>query len=464
MSGLNLTLAETAQAVGARKTAGLPDVRFPGVSTDTRTIQSGDLFVPIRGEQFDGHAFINQAFEKGAAATLAELDVPAAKGRRVIRVTDTLKALGDLASHIRHRQNLKVVAITGSNGKTTTKEMIRTILGRKYDVLATEGNFNNLVGLPLTLFRLRPEHEVAVLEMGMNRPGEIARLTEIADPDLGIITNVAPAHLEGLGSVDGVALAKGELFRGLGPDAVGAVNMDDPLVMREARHLGGRSISYGFDRRADVSARNLGRSSLNGTRFDLVFPQGRVPVKFALLGKHNARNALAAAAVCWSMGLSPARIASALDGFRPFPGRLELKKIKRSIYLLNDTYNANPGSTIAALEVLSDIRGKGRAVAVLGDMLELGDHSQSEHRRVGRFAADLGVDVLVGVGREMEALVKAARKSSPSPATTKWFKDTASAADWLQTELRAHDRVLVKGSRGMRMENVSNALANGGAA
>jgi UDP-N-acetylmuramoyl-tripeptide--D-alanyl-D-alanine ligase len=460
LSGLNLTLAETALAVNARKKKGLPEVRFSGVSTDTRTIRPGDLFVPIRGDQFDGHDFINQAFDKGAAATLAEPGTQVPRGRRVIRVADTLQALGDLASHIRHRQKLKVVAVTGSNGKTTTKEMIRRILDRKYEVLATEGNFNNLVGLPLTLFRLRPEHEVAVLEMGMNRPGEITRLTEIADPDLGLITNVAPAHLEGLGSVDGVARAKGELFRGLGPESIGAVNADDPLVMREARYLGGRSISFGFNRKADVSVRSLSRSGLSGLRFDLVYPQGRAPVKFALLGEHNVRNALAAASVCWSLGLSPARIASALDGFRPFPGRLELKKIKRSIYLLDDTYNANPGSTLAALDVLTNIRGKGRAIAVLGDMLELGDYSRREHRRVGRNAAEMGADIVIGVGKESQALIRAARKIS-SKAAAKWFKDTASAAKWLKSQLRPHDRVLIKGSRGMRMENVVKALTNG---
>ena len=458
MTRLELNLAEAARAIGIAENPDWSGIHLAGVSTDTRTIRPGELFVALRGENFDGHQFLKAAFDQGASAAVVETGTRTPAGRVCLKIADTLRALGDLAAHMRGRQPLKVIAVTGSNGKTTTKEMLVRILERRYEVLSNTGNLNNLVGLPLTLFRLRPEHEVAVLEMGMNRPGEIARLTKIAAPDVGLITCVAPAHLEGLGSIEGVARAKGELFAGLSPDALGAVNLDDPLVVKQARPLAGRMVTFGFHPRADMRAINVTQRSLRRTSFTLVTPQADVPVRFPLLGRHNVGNALAAAAAAWALGFSPARIATGLDDFPPFPGRLELKPLPGRIYLLDDTYNANPASTRAALEVLARLRGRGRAVAVLGDMLELGPKTADMHRSVGESAAQLGVDLLAAVGSEAKHVVRAAEQHASPPAQAVGFKDTSSAADWLTNHLKPNDRVLVKGSRGMRMEYIVKRL------
>jgi UDP-N-acetylmuramoyl-tripeptide--D-alanyl-D-alanine ligase len=456
-----MALDEAARALGLRTKEGWADAGLSGIGTDTRTLKPGELYVALKGENFDGHRFLGQALEKGAAAAVVRKGAPAPKGLTVLRVEDTLKGLGDLAAWFRRSRRIKVAAITGSNGKTTTKEMLVAILSRKFKVLATEGNFNNLVGLPLTIFRLRGEHEAAVLEMGMNRPGEIARLTEIAAPDVGAITNVGPAHIEGLGSLRGVAKAKGELFRGLGRQAVGVVNLDDPLVVQQAVVMGERRVTFGFTDKADVHAAGLEQTNLTGTRFTLVTPQGRAEVRFQLLGRHNVANALTAGAAASAFGLSPDEIAAGLNNFQPYHGRLDLKHLPGQVQLLDDTYNANPASTIAALEVLTSKRDRGRAVAVLGDMLELGKQSGSEHARVGKAAASLGVDVLVAVGRESRRLGLAAKNSARPPASIRWFADKQEATDWIEETLRPHDRILVKGSRGMHMEDIVNRLSAG---
>ena len=240
MTGFEMNLAQAAEAVGTSLPSGCKNIQLTGVSTDTRTLRPGELFVALRGVQFDGHEFVRRAFEAGAAAVLIDHEAKPIRGKVCLRAPDTLRALGDLAAWIRNRPGLKVAAITGSNGKTTTKEMLVAILKRRFRTLATKGNFNNLVGLPLTLFRLEAEHEAAILEMGMNAPGEIARLTEIAKPDVALITNVGPAHLEGLGSLSGVARAKGELFAGLTDEALAVVNLDDVMVQSEAERFQGQ--------------------------------------------------------------------------------------------------------------------------------------------------------------------------------------------------------------------------------
>jgi len=454
LTGLNLSLAEAAGAMGARNRTGLTGVILAGVGTDSRKIGPGELFVALKGPNFDGHAFVGQAFEAGAAAAVIADSERSVRGKICLRVPDTLKALGDLAALVRRRRPLKVVALTGSNGKTTTKEMLIRIIGRKYNTLATQGNLNNLIGLPLTLFGLRNGHQAAVLEMGMNRPGEIARLTEIADPDVGLVTNVGPAHLEGLRDLDGVTRAKGEIYAGLRKEAVAVVNLDDPLAAGAASVFPGRRLTFGFKPPAEVRVRGLRRRSLTGTDFELMTPEGAAKIRFALLGRHNVANALAASGAALALGLSPADIRAGLEGFRPFPGRLELKRLPGPVYLIDDTYNANPASTRAALEVLTDLKGKGRAVAVLGDMLELGSTAETEHQSVGRTAARLGVDVLITVGPNAKIMSQAARKEAGAPTEIFWFPDVSPAADFLGRRIQAYDRILVKGSRSMRMERI----------
>lgn len=462
MTGLDISLAEAARAVGAKDRPGWGEIRLAGVSTDSRTIRPGELFVALRGENFDGRDFVRSAFDRGASAAVVEADFRPLRGRPCLRVSDTLRALGDLAAYVRRRRPLKVMAVTGSSGKTTTKEMLVGILSRKYKTLATSGNLNNLVGLPLTLFGLRPEHETAVLEMGMNRPGEIARLTEIADPDVGLVTNVGPAHVEGLGSLRGVARAKGELFAGLNGRSMALVNRDDPLVVRASAAFGGRRLTFGFTREAEVRVRGLRTHGMRGSGFELVSPQGETSIRLSLLGRHNVANALAASAGALALGIKPTGIRSGLEKVRPFPGRLELKRLPGPVYLLDDTYNANPASTRAALEALTSIRGRGRALAVLGDMLELGPVSRAQHAGLGRAAAEMGLDLLITVGPEARAMGRAARTSGLPLGRVLWFPEAESAARWLTGRLAPHDRVLVKGSRAMGMERIVSHLEGKG--
>ncbi|MDY6852381.1 MAG: UDP-N-acetylmuramoyl-tripeptide--D-alanyl-D-alanine ligase [Thermodesulfobacteriota bacterium] len=458
MTGLNMNLAEAALAVGARSRPGLAEITLSGVSTDTRTIRPGELFVALCGENFDGHGFVKKAFEQGAAAAVIAGEADPVRGRPCLRVPDTLRALGDLAAWLRQRQPLKVLAVTGSNGKTTTKEMLVKIISRKYKTLATKGNFNNLVGLPLTMFGLRPRHRAAVLEMGMNRPGEIARLTEIARPDVGLVTNIGPAHIEKLGDLRGVARAKGELYAGLKDKAVAVVNQDDPLVTEMAGAFGGEKLTFGFSRQAQVHVRGLRLRGLKGSTFEIVTPSGPAQISFSLLGRHNVANALAAAAGALALGLTTEDIQAGLEDFSPFPGRMNLKRLQGPVYLFDDTYNANPASTKAALRVLAALRGQGRILAVLGDMLELGPAAGPEHTAIGRTAAEMGVDILAAVGNEARALADEAGKTGMPKTKVLWFAEATEAADWLRNEIQPYDRVLVKGSRGMRMERIVKRL------
>jgi len=464
LNDLRLNLAEATASLGLPSRNRDDEKILSGINTDSRTIRPGELFVALRGDTFDGHDFLSQAFERGATAAVVASDAPIIR-RRCLRVPDTLKALGDLAAYLRQRQSgLKVLAVTGSNGKTTTKEMLVRILSRKYRVLASDGNFNNLIGLPLTLFRLRTEHQVAVLEMGTNAPGEIARLTDIAKPDLALITNIGPAHLAGLGSIEGVARAKGELFAGLSRQATAIVNLDDPRVMAQAAGGPYRRLSFGFDRRAEVRVRGLRPRGLQGMRFDLVTPAGDTMVRMPLFGRHNVGNALAASACALALDVDQDVIADALQTCRPFPGRLELKRLPGPIHLLDDTYNSNPASTRAALQVLKSLQGRGRLFAALGDMLELGRASRAEHAGIGRLAVDMDLDALAAVGRNSKAMARAAEQAGLPASQVAWFPDTNRAAGWLRTRLRPHDRVLIKGSRGMHMETIVQQLTDVGKA
>ena len=465
MTGINLTLAQAAKAVGAPRENAHGDLRLAGVSTDSRNIRPGELFVALKGDRFDGHVYLKKALAAGAAAAVVAEGTAPVKGLPFLQVPDTLTALGNLAAFLRRRRRkpFQVAALTGSNGKTTTKEMIVRIVGGRYQTLATQGNFNNLVGLPLTMFRLEPKHNLAVLEMGTNQPGEIARLTEIAAPDIGIITNVGPAHLEGLGSMTGVARAKGELFAGLTPQATAVVNLDDPLIVDQARSFTGRHLTFGFKPQADVNVSGRPSWTYQGMEFKLRTPSGSARVKFGLLGRPNIYNALAAAAVGVALDVPVDEIAAGLEGFQPYPGRLQLKALPGPIHLLDDTYNANPISVQAALTVLRLLGGTdGRMILALGDMLELGRYSHFEHDLVGRAAAAMKADLLVAVGPESRITARAAKKAGLPPGRVKWFADADQAAKWLENRVKPGDHILVKGSRGMRMEKIVQSLPGEG--
>jgi UDP-N-acetylmuramoyl-tripeptide--D-alanyl-D-alanine ligase len=452
---MNLDLQKIAQVTAGRLSPAAARVTITGISTDSRSVCPGELFVPLRGEKFDGHDFLTQAVRRGAAACLS-VDVIAGFPVPVIQVANTLQALGDLAAAFRRDFSGPVVAVTGSSGKTTTKEMLASILSGTAPGLRTEGNFNNLVGLPLTLFRLAPEHRWAVLEMGMSARGEIARLAEIALPDVGIITNVGPAHLETLHGLDGVARAKGELFAALKVGGTAVINADDERVAQLPVANGVRRLYYGFAANAEIRAEEVAVAGA-AVAFRLVLPEGTWPVTLAVAGRHNVYNALAAAAAATALMVPAATIVRGLQTFRGGRGRMELVDLGNGAVLIEDTYNANPLSVRAALTALDEMGGSGRRIAVLGDMLELGAEAAELHRQIGAEAAQR-CDFLILLGGMADETAAGARQQGMPADRVQIVYSHVEAADRLRSLLRPGDRLLVKGSRGMRMEKVGAAL------
>ncbi|HLY37295.1 MAG TPA: UDP-N-acetylmuramoyl-tripeptide--D-alanyl-D-alanine ligase [Candidatus Binatia bacterium] len=442
--------------------------RFVGVTTDTRRLRAGELFVAIRGDAHDGHDFLVEAARAGAGAVVVEREhAERTLDCAVIAVRDTLAALGDLAVFHRRRQRLRVVAVTGSNGKTTTKEMLAAILERALGadrVLRTLGTQNNLVGLPLTLLRLGGGEDAAILELGMNGPGEIWRLAQIAQPDVGVVTCVAPAHLEGLGSIHGVAQAKAELYRRLRPSATAVVNADDPLVAASAAVFPGRKVPFGTT--ADevaVAAREIVDHGLDGTEFRLVVERQDAAVRLAVPGRHNVTNALAAAAAAHALGVDLGTVAAGLEAFQPPGMRMEVTQLPTGVTVLNDAYNANPASMTAALRTLAASRGR-RRIAVLGEMRELGAESARAHRELGARAAEVRVDALLLLG-EHAADVRAGAEAAGLPGERIFVAaDHAELGAHLRGMCRAGDLVLLKGSRGAAMEEVLRHLQAAGGA
>lgn len=463
-AAMNWTLEDVLEATGGTATA--PRGRaFSAITTDSRRMESGALFFALHGPRHDGHTFVPEALRRGAACAVVDRESPSVPAERLIRVADTLAALGDLAAWTRRRYPLPVAAVTGSNGKTTTKELIASVCAAAGDtppragVLKTEGNLNNLIGLPLTLLQLRGDEAVAVLEMGMNRPGEIARLTEIARPDFAVITNIGPAHLEGVGgTLAGVAAAKGELFASLSPEAVVAVNTDDPWVRRLAEPFHGRKVTFGSD--GNVRARNVVDLGGDGVAFHLSIDAASAKVRLRLIGPHNVMNALAAAAIGHAMGLRLDVIARGLEGAAGPAMRMQAARLANDVTLINDAYNANPSSVDAALVALR--RFSGRPVVVLGAMWELGDESRRAHYTVGERAASLGVQLLFLLGAHAEEVAAGARAGGMPPGAIQVCGSHAEAAEGVIARWRPGDAVLVKGSRGMKMEEVVRLLEGAG--
>jgi UDP-N-acetylmuramoyl-tripeptide--D-alanyl-D-alanine ligase len=463
---MSWTLEDVLTATGGTAaTSARRDQRFDGVSTDSRHVERGAVFFALRGPLHDGHNFVAEALRCGAACAVVERAPTAAPADCLIRVGDTLRALGDLAAWTRRRYALRVAAITGSNGKTTTKEMVAAICAAAQfplphtRVLKNDGNLNNLIGLPLTLLRLRGDEAVAVVEMGMNHPGEIARLCEIARPDFAVITNVGPAHLEGVGgTLAGVAAAKGELFAGLASDAVIAVNTDDEWIVRLARNFAGRQVTFGTQ--GHIRARNRVELGKDGVAFELVIGTQICKVRLRLMGAHNVSNALAAAAVGHAMGLSPEVIVHGLASSAAPPMRMQVKQLGNGVTLINDAYNANPSSVEAALVALR--RCSGRPVVVLGEMWELGDEAGRAHRYVGERAAALGIGQLFVLGPHADAVVEGARAGGLDADAIHVGGSHAEVAEAVVAHWQPGDTVLVKGSRGMRMEEVVRLLEGAG--
>jgi len=436
-----MTLATAARVLSG--TLHGADTEFTGVSTDTRTLAPGDLFVALAGPNFDGHRFIGEAAGRGAVGAIVnrhDADVLPS-----VEVQDTRLALGQLSAHWRRQFDIPLVAVTGSNGKTTVKNMIASILSGTGPGIATQGNLNNDIGVPLTLLRLRAGDRYAVIEMGMNHAGEIDYLTRLARPTIALVNNAAAAHLAGLGSVEAVAHAKGEIYAGLGTEGIAIINADDDFAglwrQLAAPH---RILTFGLDRPADISARF--QLEQDGSRIELSTPQGGITMRLSLLGRHNVMNALAASTAALAAGVSLTDIQAGLEKLKAVSGRMEVKRGIAGARVLDDTYNANPGSLAAGVEVLKAARGE-RAL-VLGDMGELGDSARDIHRRVGELARHLGIERLLTVGE----LAHAASESFGTSA--EHFETQQALIDRLQEIMHDRMTVLVKGSRFMKMERV----------
>jgi UDP-N-acetylmuramoyl-tripeptide--D-alanyl-D-alanine ligase len=461
MTGPRFTAEELVAATGGRW-LDPPPTAVTGVSTDTRALAPGSLFVALRGERFDAHAFLPAAAGAGAAAALVAAEVAAPAGLPRLLVGDTLRGLGAVAHHHRRRFSLPVVGVTGSNGKTTTREMIAAILAQRGPVLKTEGNLNNEVGVPLTLLGLAAGHQAAVIEMGMSHPGEIARLTAMAAPQVGLVTNAAAAHLEGLGSVDGVADAKAELYAGLPAGGIAVVNADDARMLARARASGRRLLTFavGRQRRGDVALLEVLSQDAAGTRFLLGIGNRELTVTLPLVGAHNALNAAAAACAAIALGCSDQEIVRGLAGVQPVGRRLRLERLPGGLLLVDDCYNANPPSMEAALQTLAALARVegGRALAALGDMLELGPGEAALHRGLGAEAARLPVARLFAFGpRSRETLAGALAAGLPADRAFHAEEVTALAAE-VRAAVEPGDVLLVKGSRGMKLERLVEAL------
>ncbi len=459
---LPFSAAEAAAWTGGALLHGAPDVRFGGVSIDTRTLQPGRLFVAIRGERHDGHAFLADAVAAGAAGLLVERGsaLPdAARALAILAVDDTTRALGALAAGHRASFRGALVAITGSNGKTTTKEMCAAILGSLAPCLATRGNLNNEYGLPLTLLERDATHRTLVVELGMNHRGEIARLAAIARPTVGVLTNVGTAHIEFLGSRDEIAREKGDLLAALPADGVAVVNGDDARALLQADRTRARVLRFGLAADADVRAERITALGERGYAFDVLAAGEREAVHVAGLGEATVSNALAAAAAALATGCRLAEVGQGLAGYRPVGGRMEPLALPRNIIVINDTYNANPQSMELALRSLARLRGSSRGFAVLGDMGELGASADEAHRAAGRLVAELGLDFLFALGPRAQETARGALEAGMDASRVHVGRDHDALGSSLRALLRGNDWVLVKGSRAMRMERVVDALS-----
>lgn len=438
---------------------------FCDVVTDSGQVKKGSIFIALKGERLDGHQFVEEAIGRGAGCVVVQRkpDFSGRTGAMIVRVRDTLRALGNLARCHREKFAPKVLAITGSNGKTTTKEMVAAILEKTFldgqplrgRVLKTEGNYNNLVGLPLTLLRLSGKEKVAVVELGTSQPGEIKRLARIADPDVGLITSVAAAHLSGLNTLAGVAREKSALYGGVRSGGTIIVNLDDPWIRRFAKKFRRKKVTYGTG--GEVKAESCRLLGAAGMSFALRAGSARGLVRLGLCGKHNLANAVGAAAMAYGIGADLTAIRRGLATVKPFPMRMQVEKW-RGIGVINDAYNANPASMRAALETLAGMPCRRQRIAVLGDMLELGRESRARHLRLGRQAARLGVDRLYVMGKRAKEIRRGALAAGMGTRRVKVAEDHRELARVIRGHAKPGDWLLVKGSRGMKMEKVLQAL------
>jgi UDP-N-acetylmuramoyl-tripeptide--D-alanyl-D-alanine ligase len=444
------TLQDWAHACGGRLSGA--DRTYTGVSTDSRTIGAGELFVALHGPNFNGNDFVEAAAKAGAAGAVVDTQLPAAISQ--IIVPSAQKALEKAAHAWRETFAIPLIGVAGSNGKTTVKEMIATILAQAGTCLATRGNLNNHIGVPLTLFRLDGDQKFAVVEMGANAPGEVALLVEIGRPTVGIITNAGAEHLEGFGSLEGAARAEGEMVAGLAPSATAVINADDEFAAMWRGMTRAKITTFGLKPGADFTASAVRTGiDVDGfiTRFTLSCPLGSAPIEMKLAGHHNVINALGAAAAAAAAGVTLDHIVAGLGAVQPVKGRLQLRKSRHGAVLIDDSYNANPSSVHAGIEVLEQLEG-GRKWLVFGQMGELGDFAAEAHTEIGTFARAHGVERLFAVGKDAQLTVKS------FGAGAEWFADTTALSQAVDAVLTPDVRLLVKGSRSNRLEKVIEAL------
>lgn len=467
-----ITAEEVLAAVSGLRISGKHKTQLAGISTDSRSIRPGEIFLALKGELYDGHNFVLKSVERGAAGIVVQENYwskESAEGKGVFRnvvaitVADTLKALGDLAGWWRRQHEAQVVAITGSAGKTTTKEMTATILELSNSTLKNHGNLNNLIGLPLTLLRLEKGHEKAVLEMGMNRPGEIARLTEIANPHVGAITNVGKAHLEGLGDLEGVARAKVELVEKISSGGKVVVNGDNALLLKTASKFRKELTTFGLGRKNDVRASNIQNLGRKGVLFDLEYSDGVRPVRLRTPGLQNVSNALAAASVCLCLNEPVENILDGLGRFEGVKGRFMVRSLPGDIVLVDDTYNSNPSSLTAALESIEALVHEGMKIIVgLGEMMELGDAAEKAHREAGRKIAKFAPDCFSAIGEHARDMIRGAVEAGMAKRKVKMAENHDEMLRIIRDEMSEGCLIFLKGSRKMTLEKVVEGLKSAG--
>ena len=457
---MKLTLAKIAEFISANTHVGIAASAVrpnedplhevaQAYSIDSRTIGRGELFFAVKGERLDGHDYVIAALEKGAAAVVVRKDQlhRYSDTTRLLAVDDTLLALQALATAVRKLWGKPLVGVTGSAGKTTTKEAVAHVLGTRFRVLKSEGNFNNHFGLPLMLLKLEPEHDVAVIEMGMSHAGEIRALARIAQPEIGVVTNVAPVHLEFFDSLAGIARAKYELIESLPASGTAVLNADDEYVSQFGRDFKGKVVTYGMRATADVRAENVRTRGAEGSEFDVIIAGGREHARLPLVGQHNIANALAAVAVGMARGLRPSEAVGALATLAPPDKRGQVLKLG-NITVINDCYNSNPKALHAMVDALAAMKAR-RRIVVAGEMLELGPAGEQMHRAAGQHIAEKKIDVLVGVRGLAQAMVDSARHTGTEAA---FVATPEEAGEWLASQARDGDVVLLKASRGVKLE------------
>ncbi len=430
-----------------------------GYSIDSRTLNPGDLFIAIAGEHFDGHEYVQAAMEKGAVGAVVQAEKAQADKNvagdplRLLRVEDTVKALQSLGAAARRLWGKPLLAVTGSAGKTTTKEILAHILATRFRVMKSTGNLNNHIGLPLQLLKLEAEHDLAVVEMGMNHAGEIRALGALAHHDLAVVTTVAPVHLEFFGSLKEIARAKYEIVETLHPGGVAVLNADDDYVCQFGRDFKGKVVTFGIKRAADVSAQKIKLNGAEGSTFELVVDNVGEPVTFPLVGEHNIYNALAAAAAAMDRGVMPSQAAMALSSIRPPDKRGQVLNIGGAT-IINDCYNSNPRALEAMIDTLASMKAE-RHILVVGEMLELGPTAEALHRESGRHAAEKKIDLVIGVRGMAQALAEAACGAG---IQAQFVETPEQAGEWLARNLRPGDAVLLKASRGVKLERALEML------